>query len=564
MSSVYSTEGFSTNLSDWFISQNGHVVFIPRLIYVLNMFITDGSNIGLTITAWLLAMVQSILLVLLIPSAIWDNRIRLMAIVAVSGFSFAPTATDNWMHGFSGVHWILANVLSIGAIICITRFFERNSYSWVVASLLLAGLALITYGTAIGLWLALIAAFIFIRSKLQIGLLITALTILVFAASLASRPLVPPSSVSTFDRVIVFVPYLAIFLGGIFTTNIPLAFVIGLAGLIVAVIMLIKFGVRAKKSTQLTTLPWLLVLVYSLVNISFIAITRLEFGLAYATTMRYVTMSGLFWIVILVLWAYQQFGAQKQNKWPAVIAYITVTVLIIVAMLPLGLTRFQNLTRHASLQPLTILSVNLNVPDKLLVDQSLTIHEHTFLAQVPALKTDGLIPFNKPIQNNCGRTGEQLSLPPESDIASIPGDFEFIDQITPDGIRAIGWLEALPNTVECIILVDQNETIKGKALLGFNRPDLQNLGKTGWAGYAHINHSEDQLSVYIKPVDSPTWRKLTQTRSSSNPGQIRIEVYTGMVGDIYDEYVGLEHFNAVLQKLGYTPPDSDIIGEIEQ
>ena len=46
---VFSVDGFSTNLDDWLITQNGHIVFIPRIIYAANIILTSGSNIGLTL-----------------------------------------------------------------------------------------------------------------------------------------------------------------------------------------------------------------------------------------------------------------------------------------------------------------------------------------------------------------------------------------------------------------------------------------------------------------------------------------------------------------------------------
>ena len=558
MEVIYSTKGFSTNLSNWFISQNGHIVFIPRLIYVVNMFVTNGSNIGLTVTAWFLAMVQAILLVWLIPPEIRDTRVRLIAVVAISGFSFAPTATDNWMHGFSGVHWILANVLSIGAIICLTQFFREDGYGWVIACFVLAGLALITYGTAIGLWLALIAAFVIMRSKLHVGAVAIILTALVIAISFASRPLVPPSTVSWLDRVIIFIPYLAIFIGGVFTLSIPLAFVIGIAGLIAGTIIFFKFGIQAKQSIRLTVLPWLLVLVYSLVNIAFIAITRLEFGLAYATTMRYVTLSGLYWIVILVMWAYHRYCSQDRYTWSALAPYMAIVSLLLLVMLPLGLDRAQRITRHAEMHPPVILSINLNIPDEPLVDQAITIHERSFLNQVPALKDDGLIPFNTLPQKSCGQPGEQLDLTQVDATTPIPGDFEFLDPITPDGARAIGWLETTPNSIECIILANQSGIIRGKALFGFARPDLPTDAKIGWIGYTYLDHTDETLTVYAKLVNSTAWTPLPQTRSRSNPGEVRIEVYTGMVGNIHDEHIGLEQFNTALRELGYTPPATDL------
>lgn len=560
MGRVYSVDGFSPHLADWFAAQNGHIVFIPRLIYTLNMAVTQGSNVGLTVTAWLLALAQAALLTAVIPAQIRDFRVRLLTIAAISIFSFAPSATDNWMHGFSGVHWILANLLCIGAFLCLTRYFQHGYPGWIAGSLLLLGLGTVSYGTALGGWLALVAAFGFMRARLRMGLVMGGITILVFVLVLSSRSPGPPSSVALFDRVLVFLPYLAVFFGGAFTLNLPLAFAIGATGLAFAAIVVAQSVSHREYSVRLPLLPWLLVLTYSLINAAFIALTRLEFGLGYATTQRYVTISGLFWLSLLVLLAWHLYSAKTTCRWPAVAPYGLLVLAL--AMLPVGIERAQRWRHQISLQPLAVLSLQLGVPDPRAIQVAITGDFYALINQAPALRADGLVPFHQVDAGRCGQPGNAAPVE-TAPTTAIPGEFEFIDPVAENGIRAVGWVEADPAAVECILLVNQAGIIRGRALPNFDRPDLTAGRQTGWIGYARPGSIDEPLAAYVKLSGAPLSR-LEGQWSMQNPGSIRPEVYVSIVGNLHDSYQGLDTLNHALQALGYTPPPADLQSEADQ
>jgi hypothetical protein len=119
----YSTDGFSTNPFNWIFRANEHFVLIPAIIYALNIVITQGSNIGLCVVSWFLALIQCHVLIALLPLKL--NRFPLqfiLVVVAISIFNFTPAAAHNWMRGFSGVHWIIANLFVICSIFCLQSY----------------------------------------------------------------------------------------------------------------------------------------------------------------------------------------------------------------------------------------------------------------------------------------------------------------------------------------------------------------------------------------------------------------------------------------------------------
>jgi hypothetical protein len=115
----YSTEGFSTNPFNWIFRANEHFVLIPAIIYALNIIVTQGSNIGLCLVAWFLAWIQCHVLIALLPLNLRRLPLLFVSLVlCVAIFNFTPAAAHNWMRGFSGVHWIIANLFVICAIFC--------------------------------------------------------------------------------------------------------------------------------------------------------------------------------------------------------------------------------------------------------------------------------------------------------------------------------------------------------------------------------------------------------------------------------------------------------------
>jgi len=60
----------SLSLQDLLLRSNEHIVAVPKLIYVLNYKITAGSNTGLAIITWMIATMQLIFLIKLLPTEV--------------------------------------------------------------------------------------------------------------------------------------------------------------------------------------------------------------------------------------------------------------------------------------------------------------------------------------------------------------------------------------------------------------------------------------------------------------------------------------------------------------
>ena len=85
-SRIFTEDGLSSELSNWFARQNEHIVFFPSIVYALNIMITRGSNTGLTLVAWFFALLQTILLIQLIPRDVGALPVKLLIVFVISAF----------------------------------------------------------------------------------------------------------------------------------------------------------------------------------------------------------------------------------------------------------------------------------------------------------------------------------------------------------------------------------------------------------------------------------------------------------------------------------------------
>lgn len=127
LANIYSLDGLSPHWDDWLTRNNEHLLLIPSVIYVLNLFLTRGSNLGLCLATFGAALIQCLLLIRLLPTAVScettratprDRWVTRLLILGVAVFCFTPAAAHNWMRGFSGAIWMTANVFVVAALFC--------------------------------------------------------------------------------------------------------------------------------------------------------------------------------------------------------------------------------------------------------------------------------------------------------------------------------------------------------------------------------------------------------------------------------------------------------------
>ncbi|MEG4850214.1 hypothetical protein QUB10_04790 [Microcoleus sp. B5-D4] len=541
----YSVDGLSTNPFNWIFRANEHFVLIPAIIYGLNIVVTQGSNIGLCLVAWFLAWIQCHVLIALLPLNLRRFPLQFISLLlCISIFNFTPAAAHNWMRGFSGVHWIIANLFVICSIFCLQSYVTLLSRKrdaeplalhsqaepgnegwkqnkWVIGSIVFGVLGCISYSTPLALWPILCAAAVVLRFPRRI-------TYLYFIASIAVIGIYfltykTPSHHPSLTKInpLKTLEYIPIYLGGIFSENIIVASIIGIIGLI-ATTGFVGYWLFVKKVARPDWLPWLSIQLYTLQTALMAAVSRSGFGVEQATASRYATLPALFWmstIVLTVLWVRElQPTPRIQGRW--LTPLFAVATVAIILMYGVGGETAMAIARRATYQPLVALSLQLGITDVTLIKDRVGNKPAAFVGLIDALKTNNLVPFNRDIKkhNFCAALDTKidanlLSAPKDG----VPGYFDTVTKLAPAASRVIGWVGDPENNVKCIAILNQENVVRGFAMSGFPRPDLVKLfGPSyefaAWRGYIQTSPTDKLLTAYASFKNRQSWVALRNSQ----------------------------------------------------
>lgn len=551
----YSVDGFSTNPFNWIFRANEHFVLIPAIIYGLNIAVTQGSNIGLCLVAWCLAWIQCHVLIALLPLKLRRFPLQFISLLlCISIFNFTPAAAHNWMRGFSGVHWIIANLFVICSIFClqsyVTVLFNKREAEppdihsqaepgnelvgavspcppphlqnkWVIGSIVFGVLGCISYSTPLALWPILCAAAVVLRFPRRI-------TYLYFIASIGVIGIYflnykTPSHHPSLTKInpLKTLEYIPTYLGGIFSENIIVASIIGIIGLIAAT-GFVGYWLFVKKVDSADWLPWLSIQLYTLQTALMAAVSRSGFGVEQATASRYATLPALFWmstIVLTVLWVRElQPTPRIQGRW--LTPLFAVATVAIILMYGVGGETAMAIARRATYQPLVALSLQLGITDVTLIKDRVGNKPAAFIGLIDALKTNNLVPFNRDIKkhNFCASLDTKidpnlLSAPKDG----VPGYFDTVTKLAPAASRVTGWVGDPENNVKCIAILNQENVVRGFAMSGFPRPDLVNLfGHSyefaAWRGYIQTSPTDKLLTAYTSFKNREGWVALRNSQ----------------------------------------------------
>ena len=551
----YSVDGFSTNPLNWIFRANEHFVLIPAIIYGLNIVVTQGSNIGLCLVAWFLAWMQCHILIALLPLNLRRFPLQFISLLlCISIFNFTPAAAHNWMRGFSGVHWIIANLFVICSIFCLQSYVtvllnKREAEppdihsqaepgnelvgavppcppphlqnKWVIGSIVFGVLGCISYSTPLALWPILCAAAVVLRFPRRI-------TYLYFIASIGVIGIYfltykTPSNHPSLTKInpIKTLEYIPTYLGGIFSENIIVASIIGIIGLMAAT-GFVGYWLFVKKVARPDWLPWLSIQLYTLQTALMAAVSRSGFGVEQATASRYATLPALFWmstIVLTVLWVRElQPTPRIQGRW--LTPLFAVATVAIILMYGVGGETAMAIAHRATYQPLVALSLQLGITDVTLIKDRVGNKPAAFVGLIDALKTNNLVPFNRDIKkhNFCAALDTKidanlLSAPKDG----VPGYFDTVTKLAPAASRVIGWVGDPENNVKCIAILNQENAVRGFAMSGFPRPDLVKLfGHSyefaAWRGYIQTSPTDKLLTAYASFKNRKGWVALRNSQ----------------------------------------------------
>ena len=580
----YSVDGLSTNPFNWIFRANEHFLLIPSIIYAINIVVTKGSNIGLSLITWIFAWIQCHILIAMLPLRMRRSQfIFICLLVCISIFNFTPAAAHNWMRGFSGVAWIGANLFAIASIFCLTKIAETSSLAipnirrglkspshsesplkrtekqykslvlfrglrlldrgfnprrvmaidegdistpkyikWAISSIIFALLASISYSTSLALWPVLCIFPVLLRLPRQI--IISYITAAILVVGTYFLTYKTPSTSPSLAKLNIAdaIAYIPVYLGGIFSENVTISLIIGMAGLIATTAFGVYWLLSKKYPNRIEWMPWLSIQTYAIATAFMAAVSRSGFGVEQATASRYASLPALFWmslIILTTLWLWEgQLVAKIQGR--LLILLLAVVAFAIISMYRIGGQTADAIAYRATYQPLVALSLQLGITDVSLIKERVGNKPAAFIGLVDALKANNLVPFDRDVKehNFCAAIDDKinpnlLSSPKDG----VPGYFDTMTKFTPTAARVIGWVGDPENKVKCIAILNQENVVRGFAMSGFPRPDLVKIFGpsyefSAWRGYIEISSADKMLTAYASFQNREGWIALRNSQ----------------------------------------------------
>ncbi|HEX2903889.1 MAG TPA: hypothetical protein VHO01_10590 [Jatrophihabitans sp.] len=280
----------SVKLRGFFTYQNEHPFLVPQLLYYLDIKLFHGTNRSLGYYVLLLGIATLALMYRLLPK-VWPTTSRVLFLVAASAIVFCPTGAWNYVRGMSGTAWLTANVLSLLAILAMTR-------GRTVIAVTLAAVALLSYGTGFGAPVALVVIAVLRRDArwkllLPAGLFVGAGIVYYLTANGGT------SGHPSRDPALLIQTFLTN-LSTLWDSNgDSTALLLGALGLALAAVAFLRYWPRRAEFTDLV--PWWALLAYTLVGAALISVGRSQVFDGNGSQSRYISVTALFWVAVAVL-----------------------------------------------------------------------------------------------------------------------------------------------------------------------------------------------------------------------------------------------------------------------
>lgn len=423
-----------------FETRNAHPVVIPKVLYLVNVGLTDGDNHGQAAIVLGLALVLVGLVGLMVRSTPGMGRATRVAMVVMSAFVvLAPQGTWSYAKAMSGTAWLTANAFVVAAIVA-----QQRDRRWLAPVLGL--LACASYGTGLAVWPALAVAGALQhgrRWRVQwpvwaIGGLVTAIYMWWYVARPGERPSSGP--VDAVDKAVTLV------VGALAT---------GRAGLAVALLALGAAGVSlwACRDRLAVAAPWVALVVFA--GASALLIGRTRPGEDVGVVTFAAGLPSRYWTIVAWAWIGLVGLAVVALRDRSVRVAAPLALLVVVALTGRDVPR--TLQGDHEKADLLAVAMQLGVADGARVGGG----RGELPPMTERLRDIGHHPFDGSSPMGCGLLGEQVEVEPELP----PGVEGSVHQDplrgAPDVLHLSGTVTNPDGGVECVVVVDAEGLVVG-------------------------------------------------------------------------------------------------------
>lgn len=477
------------------LHSNEHLIPLAGLVYAANVALFGGSSVTLSLFAWVMGCLQLVILAALLPSWLKERRFeRAVWWLVISLAVFTPAAHHNWLRGMSGVCWISANTFSVLAVYLVIKVWQRFSWRYLLGSIVAGYCAALSYSTGLLVWplLGLIGVCSWWRDRRVLPTLMLAVAPLIALVILtAERPAHHGEAPRLAFEIASHGRFFLSLLGGVFDSP--------TFGALLLLLSLIAVGFIATKRGKRDHIAWpfLLLMLYPLLNALVSAIFRAEIRIDAAASSRYASLPSLFALFVSVSLLSVVSGRALS------VARIAFPSLFIAAALFSYSSNKGEIFRQLSYQDrkdIAALSLELNLPDRELLTQTTMRDFERFTQLIPRLALMRHFPFDTE-EGGCPRLGDTI----ESASIDQPREVKILDRKKVSGVdgkdvtRISGIVAPRVEAFDCIAIVNSANVVVGRAvptILRFPRGDPKlSASSTRWGGYVLVPDDAARLSV---------------------------------------------------------------------
>ncbi|HET7060327.1 MAG TPA: hypothetical protein VFH99_03380 [Candidatus Saccharimonadales bacterium] len=294
--------------ADLWRQHNEHRIFFPLLAALISAYITHWQTSAEVLIGFICAVATATLLFRLVKKTIL--RWTTLAGALIAAWFFSPVQWGNWLWGWQ-LEWFMCVLFVVATIFLLFKFVDpvQKRYRKELFAGALATAFLATFSLASGVFAWLIGIFLLAFGKqpkkpviiwTAAGILTTALYYYHYAQT--ETPNGPATTVLV-HHVFLFVEFFVAFIGSIAGANngnIQTADLVGAMLLLAVVPLLWVVWTRRDKNLRLC-LPWLAIILYGLLCALSTAFGRLGYGIGFALSSRYTTLSLLYIIGLIGL-----------------------------------------------------------------------------------------------------------------------------------------------------------------------------------------------------------------------------------------------------------------------
>ena len=501
-------------VSEWLLPHNGHPLLLPRLIYLLNIYLSGGSGFYLSLTAFFMGLLQVALLWRAVPEELKnDSFTHLAALADVSILTFTPQAIHNWLLGMSGVAWITTNVLAISSLLCVSRFLDGRRMGWLALGILSSIVSALSYGSGLVV-LPLLLLMILASRKTNRAIPLSVMLVSVVALCVYAAHNLFVVRRSTDYEIVQLGVFFNNVLGSIWFQTEELCQVAGILGVILFSYYLFHYRTVAMRTRRQNISFWYAIGLYGIMNVAAMMITRTDQDAAGMAVSRYASIPSLFWLAVLIL------TLVCYLKWPSFTKLRTTFMIVITTafMMTYLMSRFERDFRHGPKEEsLAAISMRLGSPDKPVVSRWVHPNPLYIARLLPLLRKIRHYPFNERFRFDCGLLGksidESLVVETRKDVGPVWGTVDGVRIVGEGTVATVGRIYVKGAEVECLILGGEEGRVEGAGIHNYLRPrppDRIRHGAVGslWRGYVRGYRKDHVVQVWVKLRDDDRFHLL--------------------------------------------------------